>query len=328
MIPRGMSVQEAYRLYRSGNLLVNRKYQRKLVWPEQEKAELIDTILRGYPIPLILLAERPSIHGPGRYEILDGVQRLNAIFSFIENHYPVNDKYFDVNEFTRAKQLSDEGVFSVAEEDKPRLDERECANILDYQLAVTTFSAFGDEEVTEVFGRINSRGRQLSDQERRQAGVINIFGELARKNSAEIRGDASKEILLLSQMPEISIETSRTKQHYGLRAEDMFWYKQGILTATQLRSSEDEEMVADILSSIILNRPFKRSKDRFDQLYDENSDLYREIEDALFAYPPNKLYEEVKQTFSVLREIVEEYDDRSNALRSIVNPGSTNPIKT
>jgi len=328
MIPRGMSVQEAYRLYRSGNLLVNRKYQRKLVWPEQEKAELIDTILRGYPIPLILLAERPSIHGPGRYEILDGVQRLNAIFSFIENHYPVNDKYFDVNEFTRAKQLSDEGVFSVAEEDKPRLDERECANILDYQLAVTTFSAFGDEEVTEVFGRINSRGRQLSDQERRQAGVINIFGELVRKISAEIRGDASKEILLLSQMPEISIETSRTKQHYGLRAEDMFWYKQGILTATQLRSSEDEEMVADILSSIILNRPFKRSKDRFDQLYDENSDLYREIEDALFAYPPNKLYEEVKQTFSVLREIVEEYDDRSNALRSIVNPGSTNPIKT
>ena len=46
--PRGMSVQEAYRLYRDGNLLVNRRYQRKLVWTEQEKARLIDSILKGF----------------------------------------------------------------------------------------------------------------------------------------------------------------------------------------------------------------------------------------------------------------------------------------
>ncbi|WP_265584626.1 MULTISPECIES: hypothetical protein [unclassified Coleofasciculus] len=32
IVPRGMTVTEAYRLYRSGSLLVNRKYQRKLIW--------------------------------------------------------------------------------------------------------------------------------------------------------------------------------------------------------------------------------------------------------------------------------------------------------
>lgn len=42
--PRGMSVTEAYRLFRSGNLLVNRKYQRKLVWTEVEKEKLIGSI--------------------------------------------------------------------------------------------------------------------------------------------------------------------------------------------------------------------------------------------------------------------------------------------
>ncbi len=107
MIPRGMSIQGAYRLYRDGNLLVNRKYQRKLVWTESEKAELIDTILRGFPIPLFLLAERAKIHGEGKYEILDGVQRLSAIFGFIENSFAINGKYFDVNEFTRAKQSAE-----------------------------------------------------------------------------------------------------------------------------------------------------------------------------------------------------------------------------
>jgi len=68
MTPRGMSVQEAYRLYRDGSLLVNRKYQRKLVWTEDEKVKLIDTILRGYPIPLILLAERPHLYESKKYE--------------------------------------------------------------------------------------------------------------------------------------------------------------------------------------------------------------------------------------------------------------------
>ena len=190
MTPRGMSVQEAYRLYRDGNFLVNRKYQRKLVWTEIEKIALIDTILRGFPIPLILLAERPKLHGHGKYEILDGVQRFNAIFGFIENSFPIDGKYFDIQEFARAKQLAEQGIFRTVD-NANKLDESQCANILDYQLAVTIFQAFDDEQITEIFGRINSSGRQLSNQERRQAGVVNTFGELVRKISTELRGDAS-----------------------------------------------------------------------------------------------------------------------------------------
>ncbi len=83
-----MSVQEGYRLYREQAVFVNRRYQRKLVWTESEKARLIESILSGFPIPLILLAERPRTEGAGKYEIIDGVQRLNAIFSFIENAFP------------------------------------------------------------------------------------------------------------------------------------------------------------------------------------------------------------------------------------------------
>jgi hypothetical protein len=45
--PRGMSIQEAYRHYRDDQLIVNRRYQRKLVWSTSEKAMLIDSILKG-----------------------------------------------------------------------------------------------------------------------------------------------------------------------------------------------------------------------------------------------------------------------------------------
>lgn len=78
LIPSGLSVQEAYRRYRNGQIVVNRKYQRKLVWTQNEKRMLIDSILHEYPIPLILFAETQSEDGPV-YEILDGMQRLNTI---------------------------------------------------------------------------------------------------------------------------------------------------------------------------------------------------------------------------------------------------------
>jgi hypothetical protein len=44
-------------------------------------------------------------------------------------------------------------------------------------------------------------------------------------------------------MPEISIDSKRARQNYGLTAEDTFWCKQGVLTNSQLRDSEDEEMI-------------------------------------------------------------------------------------
>ena len=86
LIPSGLSVQEAYRRYRNGQLIVNRRYQRKLVWTTREKQMLIDSILHEYPIPLILFAETQTSQGSS-YEILDGMQRLNAIFGFIENEF-------------------------------------------------------------------------------------------------------------------------------------------------------------------------------------------------------------------------------------------------
>ena len=77
--PKGMSIQEAYRNYSDGKFLVNRKYQRKLVWTVDEKEYLIDSIIKGLPIPLVLLAQTND----GKLEIIDGLQRLNAIISFI-----------------------------------------------------------------------------------------------------------------------------------------------------------------------------------------------------------------------------------------------------
>jgi len=325
IVPRGMAVTEAYRLYRSGGLLVNRKYQRKLIWSVEEKEKLIGSILKGYPIPLILLAERPQVHGSGKYEIIDGMQRLNAICGFIENLFSFDEKSFDLNEFSYSKQLADEKVFEFVE-NSDKLDRKKCANILDYQLAVTIYTAMDESDITEVFGRINSGGKHLSNQERRQAGVTTSFAELVRKIAMQLRGDDTQKTLHLFDMPQVSIDSKRNNQGYGIQAEETLWCKQGILNIAELRDSEDEDIIADIAASILLNEPLRRSKERLDNLYDEESNDFQLIEKNLARYGSDRLEEDIVKTFSVLGETIETYSSDNKCLQNIVNPGIHNPI--
>jgi hypothetical protein len=327
--PRGMSVQEAYRLYRDSKLIVNRRYQRKLVWTEPEKVRLIDSILNDYPILLILLAVHstdPS--GDVEYEIIDGMQRLQAIFSFIENGYPLTDKrYFDVEEFPRAKLAADQGSFKTVSSEHPKIKREECANLLDYQLAITIYPTTDPVKITEVFGRINSSGKQLSPQERRQAGIVTLFADFVRKVASEIRGDDSPEVVLLYNMPGISIGTKAYNQEYGLRAEETFWCKQGILWTASLRNSHDEDMIADITASVLFNQPFKRSQEALDNLYDPHHSSFERVERELASYGAERLAKEIKSTLAILEDVITRYDSEENALRRVVS-GIRNELKT
>jgi len=319
-----MSVTEAYRIFRDDKFIVNRSYQRKLVWTVEEKERLIDSILQQYPIPLILLAETPS----GQYEIIDGMQRLNAIFSFIENAFPYKDLYFDIDEFARAKQISEKGLFTV-QPDVSKLSAAQCADILDYQLAVTIFPLSDESNVTNIFGRINSGGKQLSPQEQRQAGVVTPFANFVRILSAELRGDPSEDIINLADMPLISIEGPTFHLGYGISAENTFWCKQGILRAKELRDSLDEQIVADLTISILLNEPFALSRENLDEAYSVSSPLHTDLNNRLSSYPADQLAKEIKTTFSCLRETIESFDSSPNTFRRIVNPkAGGNPVRT
>lgn len=78
------TINKVYKeLYKDELFFVNRKYQRKLVWTLEEKQNLIDTIFREYPIPMFLIASDYR-EEKMKWEIIDGLQRLDAIISFIK----------------------------------------------------------------------------------------------------------------------------------------------------------------------------------------------------------------------------------------------------
>lgn len=317
--PRGMSIMEAYELYRKDMIYVNRRYQRKLVWTTKEKQNLIESVLKKYPVPLILLAFTKE----GTYEIIDGMQRLNALFAFIENQFPIirdkKDLYFNVNDYTFAKAVSNKGVFSPTQS-KDVISQDEVAAFISYQFPVTIFETDNDEDINETFRRINANGKHLSPQEVRQAGNTTQFSSLVRELASQIRGDASKNILLLSEMPEISIDSKRTPIGYGVNAEETFWCKQGILRVSDLRDSEDEQLIADILLSIIFSQPFAATKDNFNNYYGNGDiDKSNDIEVKINAVGKDNIKQDINIVFSEIFNLCNCHLGNQR-LKNILNP--------
>ena len=63
----------------------NPDYQRPAVWSQAQKQLLMDTILRGYDIPKFYWRKVSS--SPDNYEVVDGQQRVRAIWEFVEGKY-------------------------------------------------------------------------------------------------------------------------------------------------------------------------------------------------------------------------------------------------
>ena len=67
---------------------LNPTYQRDVVWSNSESQLLIDSILRGIPLPSVILRE---VEGNEAMQIVDGKQRLTAILRFIGQHPDATD---------------------------------------------------------------------------------------------------------------------------------------------------------------------------------------------------------------------------------------------
>lgn len=199
---RGESIQSLYGSFLKKSYLVNRRYQRKLIWTVEEKKAFIDSIMQGYPVPLILLAENTS-ESSKTFEIIDGMQRMNAIMSFIDQEFDINGSFFDLDTMADTKLLKDQEKLIQKE---PIISRSVCTDFVRYTLPISVFQQSAGEHIDEVFRRLNSGGRHLSRQELRQAGSVSKFADIVRRLSSNIRGDSSPtDILDLKSMQTISI---------------------------------------------------------------------------------------------------------------------------
>lgn len=314
---KGIPVQTIYSQCLSGKFIINRRYQRKLVWSIGEKEKFIDSLLNGFPIPMIIAANYRKPDDEYAFEVLDGMQRLNAIISFIENEFSVGGSFFDLESVAQTKSQKESGEVS---QKYPVLDLSLCTKILDYPVPFSVCDNNNTEKVDESFRRINTGGRTLSKQDVRQAGALGQIPDLVRDCSIYIRKDSShSNIVDLRNMKNISL--SNKGLGYGVDLQKIFWSKHGVITSENIRMSRDEELVAHIISYIADSDNAETTSRYLDAIYDSSS---RECQSLNLSI--NKIgYETVyKQFCFVFDELKKTLDSESNIFKDLVFKGKPN----
>lgn len=162
---------------RAGSLNLRPPFQRLSVWTPKAQSYLIDTLLRGYPVPLIFLQDGtdPDTYEPIR-QVVDGQQRLRTILGYID---PTCIEDFE--EFTISK-VHDPELAGCRFKD---LSKTQRDQILNFEFSVHVLqSTTTVKTLLEVFARMNSTGTKLNEQELRN-GFAGAFRQFAYELSYE-----------------------------------------------------------------------------------------------------------------------------------------------
>jgi hypothetical protein len=156
-------------------------YQRRgRLWSDTDKAYLIDSILNGFDVPKVYIADftwgdSPLNQQKLPYAIIDGKQRLEAIFDFFSGNIVLNRDF----EYLENLSLSLGGL--GYQDLKKRYPE--VAEIIDeYNLLVMRVVAQTELPITELFVRLN-RSKPLTGAEIRNAmsgPAPELFRQLAK----------------------------------------------------------------------------------------------------------------------------------------------------
>lgn len=156
---RNISVRDFEEWRDRSELVLAPKFQRREVWSDKARSYLIDTILRGKPIPKLYMRQdiNPTTRRTTR-EIVDGQQRLHSVLAFIKDAFKISKAH---HEDYGGKYFS--GLDVAAQRD-----------ILQYEFVVDLLQDMPDNEVYDLFARINTYSEKLRPQELRNA---KWFGE-------------------------------------------------------------------------------------------------------------------------------------------------------
>lgn len=161
------SIADFLELRAAKRLIINRDFQRRSVWKAPAKVYLIDSILRGFPIPMVYFRSRvdPQTQSSVR-EVVDGQQRLLAIFEFADDGLRLTARAGDLE----GLRYSD-------------LDEDQQSEFLSYGFVAEQLINASDADVLEVFARINTHTVALQPAELRHAQYQGDFKWLVHELS-------------------------------------------------------------------------------------------------------------------------------------------------
>lgn len=166
-----IKIKDIYSKFNDEEWIIDKTYQRRKVWGIKDNIRLIETILLELVIPEIFIWDCDTDPTTGKTitHIVDGQQRINAIFDFIQEKFKLQSKYLISTEI---KSLYGDLTFSkLPDEIKKR--------IWVYEISVVNLSStFSKDEIKNMFYRLNLTDYSLNEQEKRNS-MDSLFGQAA-----------------------------------------------------------------------------------------------------------------------------------------------------
>lgn len=183
-----MTIQDLVDMDAQKVLEVDAEYQRGAEWSVKQERLLIDSLFRGYTIPLFYFHKKTSSSSWANntnYYIVDGQQRKNAIVRYVKNGFPMFDPSKDpktgLAHFQKAQPVAWAGKAFDAIPDALR------SQFLTTALQVIFVETTDENEVRDLFIRLQA-GLPLSAQEKRDAWpgdftkfIIEMAGKVSGK---------------------------------------------------------------------------------------------------------------------------------------------------
>lgn len=132
-------------------VILDSSFQRNHVWKENRPSELIESVLMGLPLPVFYFYQDKH----GHLIVIDGRQRLTALFDYMDNKYPLRKLKILGN-------LNNKNFTNLEPVMQSRLE--------DYQIeAYVIMPPTPDRIKFDIFDRVNRGGVPLNKQEIRNA---------------------------------------------------------------------------------------------------------------------------------------------------------------
>jgi hypothetical protein len=157
--------------YKSKELVINDTFQRHSVWTPQAKTLLIDTILNELPLPKIFIRTKIDAKQQKTIkEIVDGQQRIRSIVEFANNEFALNNK---------SENYSGKYYKNLSTEMQEAF--------LGFTITAEQLLNATDDDVIDIFARLNSYTVSLNAAEKRHASYQTELKFFIRRMSVKYR---------------------------------------------------------------------------------------------------------------------------------------------
>jgi len=193
--------------YLDGSLRIRPPYQRRPIWSSRQKCYLIESMLLGLPVPEIYLQQSVTAEGRSSYAVVDGQQRIRTALQFVGAETDPQEQ--DQNRFALDRLPTTSAWYGMTFSD---LDDETKRRLYGYRFMIRLLKTDSEQEVRDMFGRLNRFLTPLNAQELRNATYTGPFARLAEE-----------------------------------LADDQYWSESRLVSPTVIRRMGDVEFMSELL---------------------------------------------------------------------------------